>query len=99
MLTEVYYTDFAIKSIDLSFCQQNAKAIFKGSPVDYVRNMEPRGSAFEDNCTSGAVSCVFTNFYVDHKEPKEALATYKDLGQWPLGEPLEGHEFLIILPV
>ena len=74
------------------------KSILEGSPVDYVRNMELRGSLFEEKCTSGAISCVFTSFYVDHKEPLEALATYKARGAWLLGELLNGHEFLIILP-
>ena len=59
--------------------------------------MELRGSLFEDECTTGAVSCVFTNFYVDHGEPLEALAVYKGTGRWVLGELLDGHEFLIIL--
>ena len=61
--------------------------------------MELRGSLFEDKCSSGAVSCVFTSFYVDHVEPLAALAAYKARGQWLLGELLDGHEFLIILPV
>ena len=61
----------------------------------YVKDMEFRGSLFEDGCTTGTVSCVFTNFYVDHNEPLEALAAYKAGGRWVL---LEGHEFLIILP-
>jgi len=55
-------------------------------------------SLFEDGCTTGTVSCVFTNFYVDHNEPLEALAAYNAGGHWVLGELLEGHEFLIILP-
>ncbi|PPQ90489.1 hypothetical protein CVT25_014772 [Psilocybe cyanescens] len=92
------YTDFAIESIDISFCRQYAKSILQGSPVEYVREMSLRGSLFEDTCTSGAVSSVFTNFYVDHAEPLEALAVYKAREQWRLGELLDGHEFLIILP-
>lgn len=61
--------------------------------------MELRGSLFEDKVTSGAVSSVFTSFYVDHTEPLAALAKYKARNQWLLGDLLEGHEFLIILPV
>ncbi|THH15290.1 hypothetical protein EW146_g5154 [Bondarzewia mesenterica] len=92
------YTNFSIHSVDMSFCQQNAKSILEASPVDYVSTMELRGSLFEDNSTSGAISSAFTNFYVDHQEPLEALAAYRARGKWLLGELLDGHEFLIILP-
>lgn len=88
-----------IENIDLSFCRENAKLIFEASPVDYVRAMQPHGSLFEKDCTSGAISLVNTEFYVDHDEPLAALQTYKDSGKWSLGELLEGHEFLIIVPV
>jgi hypothetical protein len=64
-------------SLDLTFCQRNAKSILVGSPVAYVKDMELCGSLFEGGCTTGAVSCVFTNFYVDHNQPLEALAAYK----------------------
>lgn len=96
--SNIHGSDFAIESIDISFCRQYAKSILQGSPVEYVREMSLRGSLFEDTCTSGAVSSVFTNFYVDHAEPLEALAVYKAREQWRLGELLDGHEFLIILP-
>jgi hypothetical protein len=98
-LTDICYSDISISSLDLTFCQCNAKSILAVSPVAYVKDMELRGSLFEDGCTTGAVSCVFTNFYVNHNEPLEALAAYKAGGRWVLGELLEGHEFLIILPV
>ena len=88
-----------IENIDLCFCRENAKLIFEASPVDYVRAMQPHGSLFEKDCTSGAISLVNTEFYVDHDEPLAALQTYKDSGKWSLGELLEGHEFLIIVPV
>jgi hypothetical protein len=65
--------------------------------VTYIKDTELRGSLFDDECTTGAVSSVFTHFYVDHDEPLEALAEYKKTG-WVLGELLDGHEFLIILP-
>lgn len=69
------------------------------SPVEYVKSMDLRGSLFEDMCSSGAVSSVFTSFYVDHTEPLTTLAKYKTRNQWLLGDLLEGHKFLIILPV
>jgi hypothetical protein len=66
--------------------------------VDYIKTMELRGSLFEDNCTTGAISSVFTNFYVDHTEPLEALKRFKENTGWVLGELFDGHEFLVILP-
>ena len=87
-----------IHSVDLKFCQLNAKFILEASPIEYVQKMMLCGSLFEDNCTTGAVSSVFTNFYVDHEEPLEVLAAYRTRGQWVLGD-LDGHEYLIILPV
>jgi hypothetical protein len=56
-------------------------------------------SLFTEGCTSGAISAVYTEFYVDHEEPLSALEVFKEEGKWFLGELLEGHEFLIILPI
>ena len=58
-----------------------------------------RGSLFRENCDSGAVSSVFTGFYVDHAEPLKALEQYKAIGQWCLGDLLDGHEFLAVFPM
>lgn len=41
---------------------------------------------------------MYTEFYVDHTEPLEALEVFKKRG-WCLGELLDGHEYLVILPV
>lgn len=68
----------------------------EASPVDYETF---RGSLFDDNCTSDGISCVFTNFHLDHKEPLDALRAYKARGPWLLGELLDGHESPIILPI
>ena len=38
-------------------------------------------------------------FYVDHDEPLAALKIFNASGKWSLCELLEGHDFLIILPV
>ena len=48
---------------------------------------------------TGAVSCVYTEFYVDHAEPLEVLEVFKKARGWCLGELLNGHEFLLILPI
>ena len=62
--------------------------------------MQLHGSLFEKDCVpSGAVSTLYTEFYVNHDEPLAALQIFKASRKWPLGELLEGHEFLIIVPV
>ncbi|KIL61881.1 carbohydrate esterase family 1 protein [Amanita muscaria Koide BX008] len=88
-----------IGSIDLTFCRSNAQKIVEASPIDYIQKMQLRGSLFEEGCTSGAISTGYTEYYIDHEEPLAALQVFKDDGKWCLGELLEGHEFLIILPV
>jgi len=55
-------------------------------------------SLFEDGWTTSTISCIFSNFYVDHNEPLKALAAYKAGRCWVPGELLEGHKFLIIFP-
>jgi hypothetical protein len=69
------------------------------TPIEYLKNIKLQGELFEDNCTSGAISCVYTKFCVDHTEPLEALQIFRQRGGWCLGELLDGHEFLIILPI
>jgi len=71
----------------------------KTLPVKYLQDAELCGSLFKENCTSNAISSVFTSFYVDHDEPLQALSIYKGCQQWVLGELLDGHEFVTILPV
>jgi hypothetical protein len=99
IILKVYYLDYKIENVDLTFGQKHAKSILESSPVGYVNSMQLHGSLFKDNCTTGAISTVFTNFYVDHDEPLAALAEYNKKGQWCLGALLEGHEFLIIVPI
>ena len=66
------------------------------TPIEYLMNVRLVGSLFEDNDgTSGAISCAFTEFYVNHDEPLAALESFKEKRGW---SP-EGHEFLVILPV
>lgn len=62
------FTDVKIESINLMFCCHNTQKIIEASPVNYVRKMQLHGSLFEEGCTSGAISAVYTEFYVDHKE-------------------------------
>lgn len=77
--------------------KENAESITRASPVQYVRDATLRGRLFNPEDDSSLVSSVDTGFYVDHKEPLEALAWVRESRDWPLGDLLEGHEFLLIL--
>ena len=66
------------------------------SLICYVKDAKLCGSVFDPGDTSGLVSCVDTRFFVDHNEPLEALQYLKVEMEWPLGELLDGHEFLFI---
>jgi hypothetical protein len=84
--------------IDTDFISQHAQEIFNVTPVRYLKNIKLRGTLFED-CSPNVVSCVYTEFFVDHDEPLEALKVFKEKGRWCLGDLLDGHEFLVILPI
>jgi len=88
----------SIHSIDTSFCKLYAPTILAKSPVEYIKDMSLCGSLFHDDCKNGAVSSVFTNFYIDHAEPLEALHKYNKGRGWVLGALVDGHEFFVLLP-
>ena len=89
----------AVNRIDTHFIFQNATKILERTPIEYLKDVRLVGSLFDKNCTTEAVSCADTHFYVDHKEPLAALDAFKAARGWCLGELLEGHEFLIIISV
>jgi hypothetical protein len=93
--------DVKIESIDTNFIARTAKKIFQVSPITYLQpsNIDLRGSLFQNEYDNGVICSVFTQFYVDHHEPLEALEVFKKAGRWCLGELLDGHEFLIVVPV
>lgn len=86
-----------INAVKLGFIGDHAEGIMKASPISYVKDAELRGSLFGTEGTDGAVSCVDTDFFVDHTEPLEALALVRETVDWPLGELLDGHEYILIL--
>ena len=86
-----------INAVDLGFITGHAEAIIKASPISYVKDAKLHGSLFDTEDANGLVSCVDTGFFVDHTEPLEALASVRGEMDWPLGELIEGHEFLLIL--
>ena len=88
-----------MNEIDLAFIGANARRVLASSTVGYIKTAELRGTAFGDARDPAVVSSAFTNFYVSHVEPLGILETYVARSIWSLGELLEGHEFLIIVPV
>ena len=88
-----------INTVAVGFIRDNAEAIMKVSPISYVKDAELRGSLFDLEDTSGVISSVYTNFFVDHTEPLEALAWVREGLDWPLGELLDGYEFLLMIEV
>lgn len=86
-----------INNVDLAFIRDNVTAIMALAPIDYIKNAKPYGTLFNSPNDDGAVSSANTAFYVDHAEPFEALHRVQEIFQWPLGDLIEGHEFLLII--
>ncbi|KAH7405652.1 hypothetical protein DE146DRAFT_649355 [Phaeosphaeria sp. MPI-PUGE-AT-0046c] len=87
----------SIDNISLDFMKSHADSIMKVAPVEYVRDAKLAGSLFDPNDITGRVCCVNSEFFVDHRDPLEALAWVRDTREWPLGDLVDGHEFLLIL--
>jgi hypothetical protein len=85
--------------VSVGFIRDNAEAIMKLSPISYVKDAELRGSLFDPEDKSGLISSVYTKFFVDHTEPLEALSWVREGLDWPLGELLDGYEFLFMITV
>lgn len=68
-----------VRKLDLSFIKANAQKIIDATSVNYLKTSRLRGSIFQEDSDSesGAVSSAFTEFYVDHDEPLQALAVWK----------------------
>jgi hypothetical protein len=86
----------SLSTLRLDVIAKYAGEIMEASPIGYVKDAKLRGSVFSPGDTSGLVSCVDSGFFVDHTEPLEALAWVQEEMDWPLGELLDGHEFLVI---
>ena len=94
---EIYILIGGINPIAVDFIRDNAEAIMKVSPISYIKDAELRGSLFDPEDTSGAISSVNTRFFVDHTEPLKALKWVREGLDWPLGELLDGYEFLLMI--
>ena len=67
----------SVELMDTNFIVKNASKILHSTPVDYLKDVKLAGSLFDDSCTNGAVSCVFTELYVDHAELLATLEVFK----------------------
>ena len=86
-----------INEVQVTFIRDQAEEIMKSSPVNYINGAKLRGSLFDSTVNDGTISSVDTQFFVDHTEPLEILGTVRNEIFWPLGELVDGHEFLLIL--
>ena len=86
-----------IEAVKLGFIRGYGEAIMSASPISYIKDAKLRGSLFNPDVTDGTVSCVDTSFFVNHTEALEALGYVREVTDWPLGELVDGHEFLLIL--
>ena len=100
---KVYITESTLKVIEsigpiqLGPIRDYAEEILKASPINYVKDAKLCGKLFNPGDTSGLVSSVDSGFFVDHDEPLEVLALVRKEMDWPLGELLDGYEFLLII--
>ena len=63
--------------------------ILVSTPIKYLQQASPRDvSIAGDLDDSGLISSVFTNFYVDHREPLAALQQFPN---WFLSELSQAH--------
>ena len=83
--------------MSMSFIRDNAEGIVRASPISYVKEAKLHGSLFNPEDTSGAISSVDTEFFVDHTEPLKVLQRVRGVTDWPLGELLDGYEFLLMI--
>lgn len=87
----------SLSTVRLNTIGKYAQEIMETSPIQYVKDAKLRGSIFNSSDTSGLVSCVDSGFFVDHAEPLDALGWVRENMDWPLGDLLDGHEFLLIV--
>lgn len=85
------YVGANVRKLNLNFIKRHAQEILSATTISYLKDVQFRGSLFQDVAEAGVVSCLFTAFYVDHKEPLEAMKSWEDKQDmsWPLGVPLK----------
>jgi hypothetical protein len=84
-----------IEHLNFDLAKKHGKDIMAASPVDYIRSARLNGSIFEKFYD---VCYAFTDFWVDHKEPRDVLARVMKKGRgWPLGQLPDGCEYLALV--
>jgi hypothetical protein len=87
--------------IDTMFIRANAQKILDASTVGYLKSATLRGSLFEETADPGIISSIYcdTGFLLNRQEPLEVVEHYKKAGRWCLGKLIDGHHFIILLPL
>jgi hypothetical protein len=94
---------YGLEGVDLELIEKHARDVMDASPVEYVKTAALNGSLFEEDTSFGrtetgnAVSCAFTKFWVDHKEPDAVLKELRKTRYWSLGENPEGCEYVVLI--
>lgn len=99
----------SISNANLDFIRKHISQVLHGSSIAYLRSTKLHGSLFAASNTSGeyededendgTICCVETEFFMEHEEALQALdylETHKKI-QWPLGDLLEGSEFVLLV--
>ncbi|CDO74243.1 hypothetical protein BN946_scf185031.g8 [Trametes cinnabarina] len=84
------------RDVNLTYIREHASAVLKCSTVQYLKEAQLRGAFLDEE---GGSFSAFTAFFVDHNEPLQVLQTYMSRDRWSFGDLLDGHEFLILVPV
>ncbi|KAL1945726.1 hypothetical protein VTO73DRAFT_1728 [Trametes versicolor] len=84
------------RDVDLPFITLHAAAALRCSPIPYLSAAPPCGALAG---TPGGSYSANTSFFVDHTEPLGILQSYVKGDKWAFGELLDGHEFLVLIPV
>ncbi|KAI0824030.1 hypothetical protein BC628DRAFT_1411271 [Trametes gibbosa] len=84
------------RDVDLGCISQHAAAALLASPIPYLREAPPQGALAG---VPGGSYSANTSFFVDHAAPLEILKTYVENGKWAFWGLLDGHEFLVLIPV
>ncbi|KAI0772381.1 hypothetical protein BD413DRAFT_474132 [Trametes elegans] len=84
------------RDVNLAYIRKHASAVLKCSTVQYLKEAQLRGAFLGEE---GSLFSAFTAFFVDHHEPLQVLQTYMSRDRWSFGDLLDGHEFLVLVPV
>lgn len=95
MVGKADFVDHLFPHVPLDFARNNAADILAASPVSYIQKATPAGTIFEKN--GGDLRCgADTGFHVDQSEAKEAVSELEMRDEWPLGDLIDGHEYLLL---